>query len=228
MKSFFALPGAAIEHKTLGAQVTCKVFGYPEDEVPPLVEHFDELMNTFVTELMKGPAFEHTTNRLVRFIEQEVPRIISRDGANPQPWETAGKVKVSSTGELQASLFPLVRNSIGTLSSTELMGSELVKSHAEILEDVWQVDANIMGFVFGYPSLLPSISKANRSKARILDKMTEWHRQMESVGGIATPNAENRRFEDVSDLMKQRQRIWSKHRFSMRARAAVDLAILWA
>ena len=96
------------------------------------------------------------------------------------------------------------------------MGSELVKSHAEILEDVWQVDANIMGFVFGYPAFLPSISKANRSKARILEKMTEWHRQMESVGGIATPNAENGRFEDVSDLMKQRQRIWSKHRFSMR------------
>ena len=108
------------------------------------------------------------------------------------------------------------------------MGSELIKAHPDLLEDVWQIDANIMRFVFGYPSFLPSISKANKSKARILEKMAQWHQRMEDVGGIAVPNTENKEFEDVSDLMKQRQRVWSKHNFSMRARAAVDLAILWA
>lgn len=223
MKSFFALPGAAVEHKTLGAQVTCKIFGYPTNEIPPLVQHFDELMNTFVTELMRGPSFERSTIRLVGHIEQEVPRLLSLDGKNPRPWERTAKVKGA-----EVSLFPLVRNSIGTLSSTELMGSELMTAHPDLLQDVWQIDANIMGFVFGYPSFLPSISRANKCKARILEKMTAWHQQMEDVGGIAEPNAQNTRFEDVSDLMKQRQRIWSKHNFSMRARAAVDLAILWA
>jgi hypothetical protein len=223
MKSFFALPGAAVEHKTLGAQVTCKIFGYPTDEISPLVEHFDELMNTFVTELMRGPGFERSTRCLVGHIEHAVPKLVSLDGRDPQSWERTARI----TGN-QASLFPLVRNSIGTLSSTELMGSELIKAHPDLLEDVWQIDANIMGFVFGYPSFLPSISRANKCKMRILNKMIEWHRQMEHVGGIAIPNAVNGRFEDVSDLMKQRQRVWSKHNFSMRARAAVDLAILWA
>lgn len=223
MKSFFGLPGAAIEHKTLGAQVTCKIFGYPSDEVPALVEHFDELMNTFVTELMKGPGFERSTRRLVDHIEHEVPKLVSLDGSQTQPWERTANMKGT-----EASLFPLVRNSIGTLSSTELMGSELIKAHPDLLEDVWQVDANIMGFVFGYPSFLPSISKANKSKARILEKMTAWHQQMDNAGGISSPNPRNGKFEDVSDLMKQRQRIWSKHNFSLRARAAVDLAILWA
>jgi hypothetical protein len=223
MKSFFALPGAAVEHKTLGAQVTCKIFGYPTDETGLLVEHFDDLMNTFVTELMRGPGFERSTKRLVSHIEHEISKWVSLDGTHPQPWERSARMKGT-----EASLFPLIRNSIGTLSSTELMGSELIKAHPDLLEDVWQVDANIMGFVFSYPSLLPSISKANKSKARILEKMTQWHQQMEDVGCIAVPNAKNKRFEDVSDLMKQRQRVWSKHNFSMRARAAVDLAILWA
>ena len=93
MKSFFALPGAAVEHKTLGAQVTCKIFGYPTDEVEPLVEHFDELMNTFVTELMRGSGFERSTKRLVSHIEHEIPKLVSLDGTLPQPWERSARMK---------------------------------------------------------------------------------------------------------------------------------------
>jgi hypothetical protein len=228
MKSFFALPGSVIEHKTMGSNIITKIFGFPSAEVPQMITHFDELMNTFVMQLMKGPGFERSWNKLLADIEETVPDIVADDPARLRSWERTANVQVRSDGTVEASLFPLVRNCVGLLSSRELLGHAFVDSHPDFLEDVWQVDANIMGFVFGYPSWLPSIAKARKCRARILEKLVAWHANMEAVGPVADTNAESGPFADVSDLMKQRQKIWSARGFSMDARAAVDLSILWA
>ncbi|KAJ5667260.1 hypothetical protein N7507_003124 [Penicillium longicatenatum] len=230
MKSFFALPGSVIEHKTMGSNIITKIFSFPSAEVPQMINHFDELMNTFVTQLMKGPGFERSWERLLTDIEETVPSIV-RPPSGPEDlrgWERSANVEVQPDGTIEADLFPLVRNCVGLLSSTEMMGHAFVDSHPDFLEDVWQVDANIMGFVFGYPGWLPSIAKARNSRARIVEKLMAWHADMEAVGPVANSDAESGPFSDVSDLMKQRQKIWSARGFSMQARAAVDLSILWA
>jgi hypothetical protein len=230
MKSFFALPGSVIEHKTMGSNIITKIFSFPSAEVPQMITHFDELMNTFVTQLMKGPGFERSWKRLLTDIEETVPSIV-RPPSGPEGlrgWERSANVEVQPDGTIEADLFPLVRNCVGLLSSTEMMGHAFVDSHPDFLEDVWQVDANIMGFVFGYPGWLPSIAKARKSRARIVEKLMAWHADMEAVGPVANSDAESGPFSDVSDLMKQRQKIWSAREFSMQARAAVDLSILWA
>jgi len=230
MRSFFALPGSIIEHKTMGSNIITKIFSFPSAEVPQMITHFDELMNTFVKQLMKGPGFERSWRKLLTDIEETVPSIVTPSFASEgaRSWESTANVKVRPDGTIEADLFPLVRNCVGVLSSTEIMGHAFVDSHPDFLEDIWQLDANIMGFVFGYPSWLPSIAKARKSRACILEKLIAWHTNMEAVGPVADSSADSGPFEDVSDLMKQRQKIWSARGFSMQARAAVDLSILWA
>lgn len=231
MKSFFSLPNSVIEHKTMGAEIITKIFGFPPSEKEQMITHFDELMNTFVTQLMKGPGFEKSWSRLLHDIESAVPHIVSSslgDPSNLRFWERTAGARAEPDGSVVASLFPLVRNCVGVLSSREMMGSAFVDSHPDFLDDVWEIDANIMGFVFGYPSWLPSIARARKARARILEKLVAWHTSMEAVGPVADTNAENGPFADVGDLMKQRQKIWSARGFSMKARAAVDLSILWA
>ncbi|KAJ5940490.1 Cytochrome P450 [Penicillium verrucosum] len=230
MKSFFALPGSVIEHKTMGSNIITKIFDFPSAEVPQMITHFDQLMNTFVTQLTKGPGFDRSWIKLLTDIEEIVPSIVTPSSGHKglRSWERTANIKVQPNGTIEADLFPLIRNCVGSLSSKEMMGHVFVDSHPDFLEDIWQVDANIMGFVFGMPSWLPSIAKARKSRTRILEKLVAWHTEMEAVGPLTDSDADCAPFGDVSDLMKQRQKIWSERGFSMKARAAVDLSILWA
>lgn len=230
MKSFFALPGSVIEHKTMGSNIITKIFDFPSAEVPRMITHFDQLMNTFVTQLTKGPGFDRSWIKLLTDIEEIVPSIVTPSSGHKglRSWERTVNIKVQPNGTIEADLFPLIRNCVGSLSSKEMMGHVFIDSHPDFLEDIWQVDANIMGFVFGMPSWLPSIAKARKSRTRILEKLVAWHTEMEAVGPLTDSDADCAPFGDVSDLMKQRQKVWSERGFSMKARAAVDLSILWA
>lgn len=224
----------------MGAEIITKIFDFPKAEVQPMVRHFDELMDTFVTHLMKGPGLEESWHRLLTDIEKTVPNIITpfdeNVGAKQDDlsvtlhnwWESTANIEKSADGSFTASLFPLVRNCVGALSSREMMGSAFMASHPAVLEDVWQIDANIMGFVFGYPSFLPWIAGAKKARAKILEKLVAWHSAMEEAGPIVDTNAVSGPFADVGSLMKVRQKIWSARGFSMEARAGVDLSILWA
>lgn len=230
MKSFFALPTSVIEHKTMGSEIITKIFGFPPAEVPLMITHFDELMNTFVTQLMKGTGLERSWGKLLAEIEETVPSLIMPLSGRTRVWfwERTANIQPNSDGTFEADLFPLVRNCVGFLGSRELMGSAFVDSHPDFLDDIWQIDANIMGSVFGYPSWLPSIAAARRARGRILEKLVAWHAHMDAVGPLTDTNADLGPFADVSDLMKQRQKIWAARGFSMEARASVDLSILWA
>lgn len=224
MKQFFAQPSSVIEHKTLGANISTKIFGFPKSEVPNLITHFDELMNTITKHLMKEPGLENFWKTLKEDIEVQVPDILSfsNDSSKQYPWERLSNTIANPDGSVETSLFPMVRNCVGSMSSRVLMGSDLYDSHPDLLQDVWQVDSNIMGFIFSFPSFLPPMSRAYSARNRLLQKMTEWHRGMEEE------SLELPRFEDVSDLMKARQKVYSARGFSNMGKAAIDMSILWA
>ena len=224
MKEFFAQPNSVVEHKTLGANISTKIFGFPKPEVPLLITHFDELMNTITKHLMKEPGLENFWKILKKDIEMQVPEIVSfsSDPTAQHPWERLSNTITQPDDTVETSLFPLVRNCVGRMSSRVLMGSDLYDSHPDLLEDIWKIDANIMGFVFGFPSFLPPMSSAYPARNRLLQKMTEWHRGMENE------SLDSPRFENVSDLMKARQKVYSAHGFSDVARASIDMSILWA
>lgn len=224
MKQFFAQPNSVVEHKTLGASISAKIFGFPVVETDLLLKYFDELMNTITNNLMKGPGLEHLWNRLQEDIERQVPNMLSRsaDPSRQHPWERVSNTIVRPDGTVEASLFPLIRNCVGSMSSRVMMGSDFYDSHPGLLEDIWKIDANIMGFIFGFPSFFPGMGAAYHARDGLLKRMTEWHRAMEEE------TLESPRFEDVSDLMKARQRVYSAHGFSLVARASIDMSILWA
>ena len=201
-----------------------KVFGFPESETEVLLKHFDDLMQIITTSLMKNPGLDRIWAVLQKDMEEQVPEIISfsADPKFQHPWERSSNTALKSNNRAEASLFALLRNCIGSMSSRVLMGSDLLECHPEILDDLWQVDKNIMSFIFSFPRFFPGMSAAYHSQTRLLHKMTEWHERMEAK------SMKSDRFKDVSDLMKARQEVYSACSFSFRARASIDMSILWA
>jgi hypothetical protein len=149
--------------------------------------------NTFVTQLMKGPGFERSWRKLLTDIEETAPSTLMPSFASGgvRSCKRAANVEVRPDGTIEADIFPLIRNCVGVLSSSEIMALAFVDSHTEFLEDIWQLHANIMEFTFRYPSWRPSIAKARKSRARILEKLIVWHTNMEAVGPVADSIAES-------------------------------------
>lgn len=221
MKQFFAQPNSVIEHKTLGANISTKIFAFPKHEVQLLITCFDELMNTITKHLMKEPGLEQFWKILKKDIELQIPEMVDLKKTR-HSWERTSNTIIRPNEMVETSLFPMVRNCMGSMSSRVLMGSDLCDSHLNLLEDIWKIDANIMGFIFGFPSFLPPMSSAYPARKRLLMEMTAWHQRMEEE------SLDSPRFEDLSDLMKARQRIYSARGFSLVGRASIDMSILWA
>lgn len=224
MKEFFAQPGSIVEHKSLGAKISTKIFGFPKSEVQLLITHFDELMNTITRQFMKEPGLEGFWKTLRNDIEVQVPEIMSfaTNTVRQHSWERLSNTITKPDGKVETSLFPLARICVGSMSSQVLTGSDLYGSHPDLLEDIWKVDANIMGFVLGFPAFLPSMSRAYSARDRLLRKMVEWHQRMDEE------SLDSPRFKDVSYLMKARQKIYSSRGFSDVGRASIDMSILSA
>lgn len=185
------------------------------------------LRETFVTTAIKATveALEERTFNLVSGSESLVDHSI---------WEREGKVEVISGGRgdrtftAEASLFPLMRNFVGDIASTVLMGRNFMENNPDILRDLWEMDTRFNLFLAGTPSWFPGMIRPSQARERIIDAVEEHHHALFKYIDGKDPGSRWSDMSDVSSVMVDRATTFRAVGSAPRGYATGDGAILWA
>lgn len=207
-----------------------QVFGFPPDEVDKLA----------AAELETHAAYKHLTNKadvdkLVSNTRKNVMSNLSRFvTGGTEPWEQQSRVIITSDIDAQqvfeASLFTLVRNFVVHMTNASFMGSDFLRNFPDFFDDIWTLDREFFKLMVPLPpwAPIPGLRQAHTARERLIGRLIEFENAMENKlnGQISDPNWAT--LDDVSCLIRYRVPIYRKHRWSLRARAANELALNWA
>lgn len=170
----------------------------------------------------------------IRLIQRETPNLVTFcwSPVDQAPWERAGHVAVVSNGDssvCEASLFALVRNFVGHVTTSAFMGQSLMDAFPGLLEDLWKLDDQFATLSMGVSRLvLPRLSTAYSARDRLLYALGVFHEAFSAWEDGMDSGDEFRDFEDTSDLVREHIHTFRKIGLSATASAPGHLSLLWA
>ena len=183
---------------------------------------------------------QHTTDTTINSIMDYVPSLVSfsKSVIDQSLWERFGcvsttlNVKDGSPGSqyVEATLISLVRNFVGSLVTTSLLGSDFVEQYPSFLEDLQDFDAGFKYLMVGCPRwfAIRSLMKAHLARQRLKIGINASHSALDRTAAGDEPSFPwTADMGDVSALMTKRNAIWSAHELSPETRGACDLELLW-
>lgn len=193
-----------------------------------------------LTVLEKTSEVRVLIHRLVSKIQEEAPTLVSssRSLVDESPWERSANAKVASgdtsaTGEPQAvevDMFALIRNFVGHLSTSSLVGAGFLEMHPNFLEDLWQFDSKWQYMLLGLPRWLPipGLPKAYIARRNLHNTITSFHKAVDRNAAGETLEYGWNELEDASALFGDRSTVWRAHKSPTDVKASADLSLLWA
>lgn len=186
------------------------------------------LLNNFMKESFLSRASAVT----VRAIEANMVNLVSLNESlvDQSVWERASSVIANpSEGFAEASLFPLLRNFVGNIASSVLMGSAFMDNNPNVLQDLWDWDDQFITFLLGVPpwAPLPKVSRAYAARSRVIKAVADFHRAMHATAEGKDPGSGWGDMSDVSDVMAARAKLWRKSGLAPEGSAPGDGVILW-
>ncbi|KAK5167341.1 uncharacterized protein LTR77_007040 [Saxophila tyrrhenica] len=187
-------------------------------------------------DLDQEPTLGETVDRTIRNLKSSISSLVSgaESLVDQSTWErNAGvEMKRDALGEevVETTLRPLIRDFVARITTTTLMGETFVEKFEALWEDFWTVDRSYWLLALGWPRWvpLPGLTRAHIARKRVLEMLEAFHEAMEKQAKGEDAGAEWLELEDVSTLLKERTNVYRKHGLSMRARAALDLSLVWA
>ena len=183
-------------------------------------------------QLMREPFLSNAIAITVRAIEERTPNLISYSESivDQTVWERSAELLpvAGATPSVEASLFPLMRNFVGDLASSVLMGHNFMENNPTILQDLWDWDNKFNLYLLGLPSWMPGLAKASQARHRFIDAVQEHQEALYAMLDGRDPGNRWSDLSDVSNIMVDRAREWRNAQASQRATAVGDCAVLWA
>ncbi|KAL4973200.1 RNA12 protein-domain-containing protein [Aspergillus desertorum] len=188
-------------------------------------------------QFMHEPSLSQTSTAAARFIEREIPNLVTFSAApiDQMLWERPADVTViEGTGRqvCEVDFFALIRHFVGTVTTTSLFGQAILDTFPTLLQDVWSVDDQFAALSMGPPRYLtPGISAAYIARDRLLDALTIFHQALllwDEGKDLGMEFRDLRDLEDVSEPIKNRARMAKDLGLSPQASAPAHLALLWA
>ncbi|KAF2158138.1 putative P450 monooxygenase [Myriangium duriaei CBS 260.36] len=149
-------------------------------------------------------------------------------------WERTSNAKsISLPGGEQAEeidLYRLVKDFVGHTAIPSVLGTDFVDNNPEMWSDFWQMDNGFMFLATGLPRWvpIPALTSSVIARRRLVDILKRYEIALDKWTKGEDAGNEWGNLDNVSDLMKARCGIYQKHNLSIEARAAVDLALMWA
>ncbi|KAJ5169064.1 uncharacterized protein N7482_004658 [Penicillium canariense] len=182
----------------------------------------------------REPFISDASAGIVRLVQRNTPGLVtfSRSPVDQFTWERESHVSMSEENQstCEANLFSLVRSFVGQNMSTLLMGETFVENFPTFLSDLWTLDNNFVPLFIGlrrWVPTTPNISAGFPARSRLLHIMSVFYRAFGAWDDGIDPGFELRELDDVSDLVKQRMRIFRKMELSPGASAAGNLSLYW-
>lgn len=224
---------ADFEH--VGSQMMWNVFGFPVSEKNKWFNAIKDLQACYkflLTEPYLGQMVAQTAQRVKGRMTEFVT--FSASLVDQMFWERTAIVAVKQDGNgedvVEASLLPLVREFCAHSANPSIMGSNFVANFPGIFEELWTFDKGFLYLGAGLPRWFPilKLTRAHIARKKLLEAVYAFHDALEKEATGQNPGADWRDLDDVSPLVRARTEAYRKHGFSIQARAACEVALVWA
>lgn len=211
-----------------------RVFGADKRGKEAYLQSYKETHNCIKSSRLRGSVLSNSVLK----IEEHLSTLISFASSivDQSFWERSGfPTNISridtSDGGLEAvdvNLFSLIRNFVGYVSVSSLMGSEFMELYPSVLQDITDMNGGFKYLLLGLPRWVPirSLTRAYMARFNLLNGIKSFHRSLNHVATGNEPDRPWRDMSDVSDLMKARSAVWQSHGVPPGVTAPCDLAFL--
>ncbi|KAH8174965.1 cytochrome p450 domain-containing protein [Sarocladium implicatum] len=154
--------------------------------------------------------------------------------ADQMDWEQVAEADVvqDSQGEnvVEVDLMELTRTFVARMATPSVFGSDFDNNFPDFPQLVWLLDKHFALLAANIPGWVPwrPLQLARAARRKLLSYMEEFHEAREKDANGEDPGARWENLEDVSDYMKDRGEVMREDGASIRLRANIDLAMLWA
>lgn len=124
----------------------------------------------------------------------------------------------------------MVRSFIAHTANPSLIGTNFLNNFPNFFEDLWTLDRGFLYLATGLPRWvpIPALTRAHIARHKLLAATEAFHDAMEKEANGEDPGPEWQDLDDVGALIKARVPVYRKYGFSIKARAALEHALLWA
>lgn len=185
----------------------------------------DRLRNLLLSSALKSMQ-EHVPN-LVSFASSIVDQSFWERSGFPTDISEAS-VSNGTPNAVEVNLFSLVRNFVGYITVSTLMGSELMDLYPRVLEDIWDLNNGFKYLLLGVPRWIPipSLTRAHIARFNLLIGMKAFHQAIDRLATGSELDLPWRDVSDVSELMKETSSIWRFYAAPPDLKAPCDLSLL--
>lgn len=132
---------------------------------------------------------------------------------------------------VEADLFELVRNFVAFTANPSLLGTDFVDNFPEFWQALWRLDDGFMALAMDLPAIVPMRTAigARRARGFLFRSLDEFETALETHYDGGNPGPQWADLDNISALVQGRvDKVWRKHGLSIKQRAALDLALIWA
>ena len=173
-----------------------------------------------------------TTQTTLHAIQQHAPNLVSfaERPIDQNPWEQNANPVLHDSSLVEIPLFELISRFVAHVSLPAVVGTEFLEIYPTTVEDLWDLDGGFKWLKWGFSRLwgIPSLTRAHIARRRLLAALQSFHKAADAVSNGDEPKQPWREIGDLSEVMKERCKIWNRFQISLGVRAACDLNLLWA
>ena len=205
------------------------VFGTRAGIRQPMHDRVKELNGAISRNLVQETAVKSLMKLAFAKLQELTPNLVTFSDDSPQPWEAVANSRSQPNG-VEIDLFPLIRDFVGHISIPILIGSDLIKQYPTVMDDLWELDNAFPLLAMGIPSWVPisGVKKAAAARGRLIEGIGRLHENLDAVATGEADESLVHRMEDVSPIVRERNRIYREQNFGRLDKGSMDLALLWA
>ncbi|KAF2208591.1 hypothetical protein CERZMDRAFT_48989 [Cercospora zeae-maydis SCOH1-5] len=224
----------------VGKTLMINLFCFPPNEMHKHDAAYKELVDCY-REILTNPGLEKLVGNTARRAQDHINNLVSflDSPVDQMPWEkkannillvdeAGGKSALPSV--VETSLLPVIRDFVAWTANPSIFGTDFLANYPEFIDDVWTFDRGFLMMAASLPRWLPipTLSRAHIARKACVEKLDIFHENLEKHfrGEPVEPKWSS--LDDISPLVRARVEVYRKHNFSIRARTAIDWALMWA
>ncbi|WEW61804.1 hypothetical protein PRK78_007300 [Emydomyces testavorans] len=184
--------------------------------------------------LSKDPWLTDVSSTIVREVQQAMPNLLSFSPSvvDQSTWERLSGVSIKHEGSepiCEVNLFALVRNFVGTISTSVIMGSAFTEAFPYALNELWTFDECFNAMLLGIPRWVPfpGLVSSYAARRRLLLALKTFHNAFAATEIGIDPGFDWRDMDDVSEVIKARARPFIEAGYTPEQAASEHLCLFW-
>jgi hypothetical protein len=130
--------------------------------------------------------------------------------ASQKSWERAASIQVPGPGVAEASLHTLLRDFVGHLAITILMGPDILDQYPDLLPDLFTLDENFALLLSPLPRWTSPLRRATAARSRVIAAIREHHIAYYKYQRGIDPGPAWSRIDETSNIIHERIQSFAK------------------